>query len=43
MAAENDMNVFTSEIDTFPDLAKNYLWEATLIPEEGTPLATLFK
>jgi hypothetical protein len=43
MAAENDMNVFTSEIDTFKDLAKNFLWQAVIIPEEGTPLATLFK
>lgn len=43
MAQENDMNVFTSEIDTFSDLAKNFLWQAVLLPEEGTPLATLFK
>ena len=43
MAQENDMNVFTSEIDTFADLAKNFLWQAVLLPEEGTPLATLFK
>lgn len=43
MAAENDMNVFTSEIDNFKDLAKNFLWQAVIIPEEGTPLATLFK
>jgi hypothetical protein len=43
MAAENGMNVFTSEIDTFKDLAKNFLWQAVIIPEEGTPLATLFK
>ena len=42
MAAENDMNVFTSEIDNFKDLAKNFLWQAVIIPEEGTPLATLF-
>ena len=40
---ENNMNVMTSEIDTFKDLAKNWLWQATLIPEEGTPLAELFK
>lgn len=43
MAAENDLNVFTSELDVLPDLAKNYLWEMSIIPEEGTPLATLFK
>lgn len=43
MAQENDMNVFTSEIDTFADLAKNFLWQAVLLPEEGTHLATLFK
>ena len=43
MAQENDMNVFTSEIDTFSDLAKNFLWQAVLLPEEGTPLASLFK
>ena len=43
MATENDMNVFTSEIDNFRDLAKNFLWQATILPEEGTPLATLFK
>lgn len=43
MAVENDMNVFTSELDILPDVAKNYLWEAVIIPEEGTPLASLFK
>jgi hypothetical protein len=43
MAVENDMNVFTSEIDNFRDLAKDYLWQAVIIPEEGTPLAGLFK
>jgi hypothetical protein len=43
MAVENDMNVFTSEIDNFRDLAKDYLWQAVIIPEEGTPLAELFK
>ena len=43
MAAENDMNVFTSDIENFKDLAKNFLWQAVIIPEEGTPLATLFK
>ena len=43
MAAENDMNVFTSEIDTFKDLAKDFLWQAVILPEEGTPLAALFK
>lgn len=43
MAAENDMNVFTSDIDNFRDLAKNFLWQAVILPEEGTPLAALFK
>ena len=43
MAVENDMNVFTSEIDNYKDLAKDYLWQAVIIPEEGTPLAVLFK
>ena len=43
MAVTNDMNVFTSEIDNFRDLAKNFLWQAVILPEEDTPLATLFK
>lgn len=42
MAAENDMNVFTSEINGFKDLAKNFLWQCVIIPEKGTPLAELF-
>jgi len=42
MAAENDMNVFTSDIERLPDLAKNFLWQAVIIPEEGTPLASIF-
>lgn len=40
---QNDMNVFTSDIDNFQDLAKNFLWQAVIIPEEGTALAQLFK
>lgn len=43
MAESNDMNVFTSELDNFQDLAKNFLWQAVIIPEEGTALANLFK
>lgn len=43
MATENDMNVFTSELDTFKDLAKEFLWQAVIIPEEDTPLASLCK
>lgn len=43
MATENDMNVFTSDLDNYQDLAKNFLWQAVILPEEGTPLATLFK
>lgn len=43
MAEENDLNVFRSEIDTFKDIAKNWLWQAVILPEEGTPLAALFK
>jgi hypothetical protein len=43
MATENDMNVFTSDLDTFKDLAKEFLWQAVIIPEEDTPLASLCK
>ena len=43
MSVNNNMNVFTSSINNLPDLAKNFLWQAIIIPEEGTPLATLFK
>lgn len=41
--AENNMSVFTTELNTLPDLAKNYLFQAIIVPEAGTPLATLFE
>lgn len=41
--AENNMSVYTTAINTFPDLAKNYLFQVIIVPEEGTPLAQLFK
>lgn len=41
--AENNMSVFTSVINTLPDLAKNYLFQVIIVPEDGTPLADLFK
>lgn len=40
---ENNMSVFTNELNSLPDLAKNFLFQAIVIPEEGTPLATFFK
>ena len=43
MAVENDMNVFTSDIDNFPDIATDFLWQAVIIPEAGTPLATMIE
>lgn len=41
--AENNMSIYTTELNTLPDLAKNYLFQAIIVPEAGTPLATLFE
>lgn len=37
------MSVFTSEINNWSDLAKNFLFQIIIVPEEGTALANLFK
>lgn len=37
------MSVFTTELNTLPDVAKNFLFQAIIVPEEGTPLARLFE
>lgn len=41
--AENNMSIYTTELNNLPDPAKNYLFQAIIVPEEGTPLASLFK
>ena len=40
--ASNNMNVFTSDINNLPDLAKSYLFQAVICPETGTALADMF-
>lgn len=41
--AENNMSIYTTELNTLPDVAKNYLFQAIIVPEAGTPLAKLFE
>lgn len=37
------MSIYTTELNTVPDLAKNFLFQAIIVPEAGTPLANLFE